>query len=44
LGIKRILERVEKEEIGGVIWHTQGSGKEFGQWLMLTKALKREIL
>ncbi len=42
-GIKRILERVEKEENGGVIWHTQGSGKSLTM-VMLTKLLKERFV
>jgi len=33
-GIKRILERVEKKENGGVIWHTPRDGKEFNNGFM----------
>ncbi len=42
-GIKRILERVEKEENGGVIWHTQGSGKSLTM-VMLTKLLQERFV
>jgi len=46
--IQKILKKVEKLDAtgcrgGGLIWHTQGSGKSLTM-VMLTRVLKREIL
>ena len=40
--IKKILKRL-KEDKGGVVWHTQGSGKSLTM-VMLTKLIKKKFL